>query len=155
MKLLGFNAFLGRNNFDVISVSEEKATVLQILPINCPRVTHGKYFYLYDPSDKTFVERTKRISDETPTNSQFHSARFALGFVSKPTQVWSVKESTKQAGQEIPFSTNVGLDIGGDDSNWEKPSNSIRRMLTVRKLDAPAVITHWWQRDETLQFRPV
>jgi len=98
-----------------------------------------------------YLERDARITTETNSDSPHKSARFNLAFHSTPSQTWQVDY---EGTGNVPESANIGISIGGTGTDWTKPDNNIRRVLTLRNSDGISVVVQWWQAHEQVAFKP-
>jgi hypothetical protein len=135
------------------------ATQFFVVPVNAAGCTsrllqYNQEFYLVTPDGK-YLERYQRITTETPSDQPHQSARFNLGLASTPSQTWKVEYPQGQTGP-VPssLSAKVGLSIGGTGSDWTKPDNNIRRVLTLRDSDGASIVVQWWAVNEELALPP-
>jgi len=135
------------------------ATALQVIPVHAegwswdsPRcLAYNVSFYLRT-ADGKYVERLNRISSETPSQAPHYSARFGLSAVNQPTQSWTVSQTNHPLSPFVEQYENEGIQIVGNNTNWQAPNNNIARMLTLRS--DVSVVVWWWDTDEHLAFIP-
>jgi len=139
----GIGAVASATSFFVVPTKPDACTtrVLQ----------YGQEFYLLTQAG-LYLERYQRISTETPSDLPHQSARFNLGFDTSPSQTWRVDYATGATGN-VPYNKNIGITIAGNNTDWTKPDNNIRRTLTLRSGDGSSVVVQWWESNEQIAFQ--
>jgi hypothetical protein len=107
-----------------------------------------------------YLERTKRITTETPHDHPHYSCRFSLGFVTNPTQSWICDREPlayPNKNRPVPLGEMIGLRVRGIDPQQTNPllpsySHPHRRWLTLRSADASSVVVSWYGGDEKLML---
>jgi hypothetical protein len=104
-------------------------------------------------NESLYLERTHRISDETPTTPTHYSCRFGLGFVASPTQTWSAHLSQSNHGDGlISLDALIGLQIRGTSNDEWSAQYREPRWLTLRHHDEPTVIVRVMKSHELVMF---
>lgn len=110
------------------------------------------------PQPCLYLERCRRISDETVNDAPHHACRFSLGLVTTPTQSWICDRDPMDvaaASQPVPLGQIIGLRPIGTSTNPTSPAyrDTHRRWLTLRAYDASSVVVAWYGGDEHVILR--
>jgi hypothetical protein len=124
--------------------------VYSVTPTTENYLRFGQEYYLRT-ADGRYLERKNRISAETNTQAPHLSARFDVQLVASPTQTWKVDNADAGTTGFVPNDAPIGMNIGGTGSDWSKPDNNIRRLITLRPNDI-SVVVWWYQSDERIHM---